>query len=746
MTGRPSQARPLNWGLRRALLAEQLEARWYLSGDPIVQVNTNGYGSFQLDLRPDVAPQTVANFLSYVDSGKYTNLVVSRSIPGFIIQAGGITSPTATYTSNSQFVPVPQSAEIKNEYQLPNTAYTISMARQGGNANSASDEWFINLADNTTTLAPGTSTDGFGYTVFGQVVGTSGQQVVNNIATVPTKNKGSVQTGPGSSTDLQNLPLTASSQLVQITSMTLLDGVIGNVFNDPNGNGQQDTGEAGVAGRTVFVDVDGTGQLNNNPSAVTDANGNYFIAGVTPGSFKVREVLASGVHSSTALQTVTFATDQAASHVNFGEGPDIAGTVFTDLNNDATFNSGDPGVAGRTVFLNNDGSGQPGPNNPSTTTDANGHFTFSGLAAGTYNVAEVVPANVSVSTNTQAVVVPATGPTAVANVGELPSIFGTVFNDLNVNGKFDTAEPGVAGVTVFLNNDSTGKPDTNNPSTTTDANGRFAFTGLTPGSYSVQQVIPANHGVTQTRAGTTVTVGSSQPLAVNIGDVFTSTIAPFPVAMNTATPSSDANTAFIDSLYFTLLGRHVDTASLTFWHQKLAGGATHASVAQGVWDSSEHRGDEVQQYYQTFLGRAAEPTGMNYWINTFHSWGTEKVLALNFVTVPEYQHLHVSDTDYVTALYNDIALRPADSAGVTFWTNALSSGQTRLQVAQAFINGQEASTRLVDSFYADFLHRATDPTSQATVTNLEQDKVSVESAAVSVLASDEYFTLVGKGG
>ena len=108
--------------------------------------------------------------------------------------------------------------------------------------------------------------------------------------------------------------------------------------------------------------------------------------------------------------------------------------------------------------------------------------------------------------------------------------------------------------------------------------------------------------------------------------------------------------------------------------------------------------------------------------------------------------MHVSDSDYVTALYNDIALRPADSAGVTFWTNALSSGQTRLQVAQAFINGQEASTRLVDSFYADFLHRATDPTSQATVTNLEQDKVSVESAAVSVLASDEYFTLVGKGG
>src|SRR5579883_2951280 len=101
---------------RRAVLSrlagESLESRCYLTaaatpGDPIVTVDTN-FGNFQLELFPADAPQSVANFLSYVTSGKYNDTVVSRSVPQFVVQTGGITSASTTYTSNSQFTPVPQ--------------------------------------------------------------------------------------------------------------------------------------------------------------------------------------------------------------------------------------------------------------------------------------------------------------------------------------------------------------------------------------------------------------------------------------------------------------------------------------------------------------------------------------------------------------------------------------------------------------------------------------------------------------
>jgi cyclophilin family peptidyl-prolyl cis-trans isomerase len=724
---------------RRRLAGETLEARWYLAGDPIVNVNTN-LGNFQVELFPSAAPQTVANFLSYVDSGKYNNAVVARAIPGFVVQTGGITSPSATYTSNSQFVPVAQNGTIPLEYNLPNTAGTLAMAR-GSTDNSASDEWFVNLVDNTSNLGPGgVSTDGFA--VFGKVLG-NGMQVVNSIAAVPTQDESSPPVG----VDLHNLPLGGPNhdQLVQVTSMAVVN-VEGTVFNDANGNGKDDSGEAGIAGRTVFVDVDGTGAPDtHNPSAVTDASGNYSITGVPAGSFTVREVLPAGAGLTTALPTVTFAADQTNPSVNFGEGPSIAGTVFTDLNNNGKLDAGEDGVAGRKVFLNIDNTGKP-DNNPSTTTDASGRFSFAGLATGTYNVMEVAPANVTLSTNTQSVAVTANHAAAVANVGEEPALVGTVFNDLNVNGTLDASEPGLAGVTVFLNVDGSGAPSAKNPSAVTDANGRFSFSGLTAGTYSVGEVITANHGVTLTTPTSSVTVGASQAPTVNLGNVLTSTLAPLPVSVNTTPPATDADTAYINGLYFSLLGHDADAGGLAFWQQQMSGGASREAVAQGIWSSPEHRGLEVDQFYQTFLGRAAEPAGRDYWINSFATFGDEKVDAADFLQSPEYEGLHHIDLDFVNALYNDVALRPADSAGLAFWQNALSTGQTRAQVATAFVNGQEASIRLADSFYANFLHRAPDAASkQAMTTNLEQNTVSVEDSAVHVLGSDEYFNRVTKG-
>src|SRR3569623_609552 len=120
---RPSSSVCRSNSPRWALGAEQLEARWLLSADPIVTVDTN-LGNFQIELLPSAAPQTVANFLSYVDSGAYTNTIFHRSVQPTstnptnigIVQAGCFTSSSATYTSTSAISTITTHSPIPLEY------------------------------------------------------------------------------------------------------------------------------------------------------------------------------------------------------------------------------------------------------------------------------------------------------------------------------------------------------------------------------------------------------------------------------------------------------------------------------------------------------------------------------------------------------------------------------------------------------------------------------------------------------
>jgi cyclophilin family peptidyl-prolyl cis-trans isomerase len=134
---------------------------------------------FNVEMLPTAPVNTVSNFLSYVNSGKYGNTFVHRADPVYsIIQGGGYVSPNAAE--------VVKSAPIALEYSIPNTRGTMAMARTAS-PNSATSEWFINGRDNTTTFGPA---NGGGYAVFGRVTGT-GMSVVDAISALPTYNIGS---------------------------------------------------------------------------------------------------------------------------------------------------------------------------------------------------------------------------------------------------------------------------------------------------------------------------------------------------------------------------------------------------------------------------------------------------------------------------------------------------------------------------------------------------------------------------
>jgi len=193
-------------------------------------------GPMDIELFDAAAPLTVANFLSYMNSGAYNNSFIHRSVPGFIIQGGGYTWNDAL----NQPVAVTAQAPVPNEFSATrsNLRGTIAMAKLGGDPNSATTEWFINLADNAANL----DAQNGGFTVFGQVMGT-GMQVADAIAALPIANAGGAfgnlplaTTPTGSTIQGSNLVMVSSVlALAPVGAVSLVNGwnLLGNSVNAP---------------------------------------------------------------------------------------------------------------------------------------------------------------------------------------------------------------------------------------------------------------------------------------------------------------------------------------------------------------------------------------------------------------------------------------------------------------------------------------------------------------------------------
>jgi cyclophilin family peptidyl-prolyl cis-trans isomerase len=148
------------------------------SKDPVTVMISTSKGNITVELLPAKAPETVANFLRYVDEGFYNGTIFHRVISGFMIQGGGYDQD---YTKKQTHDPVINEADNG----LSNVRGTIAMARTG-DPHSATAQFFINHTDNPA-LDHRNKGAGWGYAVFGKVTG--GMEVVDRIA--------SVETGPG---------------------------------------------------------------------------------------------------------------------------------------------------------------------------------------------------------------------------------------------------------------------------------------------------------------------------------------------------------------------------------------------------------------------------------------------------------------------------------------------------------------------------------------------------------------------
>jgi uncharacterized surface anchored protein len=303
-------------------------------------------------------------------------------------------------------------------------------------------------------------------------------------------------------------------------------GIAGIVFLDSNGNAIQDNGELGIAGVTVYLTNSSSTTIG---TATTDATGSYSFNGLTAGTYTVQFVAPSGYNFSTASTDTVTLTGGQTQNINAGlfQPNSVTGDVWTDSNANAVQDAGEGGLASVTVNLVSGGATVS-----TTVTDANGAFSFSGLSPVDYTVQFTAPANYEFSTPASEAFTLVSGQPEQVNAGVFQdgAVSGVAWLDSNANAVLDAGENGLAGVTVYLLDNT----NTTVGSATTDSSGNYSITGVPPGSYTAQFVapngyvlsMPAADDVTLTsgQADNNVDVGLFQPAAVS-GEVWSDTNA-----------------------------------------------------------------------------------------------------------------------------------------------------------------------------------------------------------------------------
>ena len=162
--------------------------------NPVVIIETSK-GTIAAELWPDKSPETVENFLAYVDDGFFDGTIFHRVIPGFMIQGGGFTPDMRQKAGKS---PVVNEARA----DVGNDRGTLAMARTG-DPHSATAQFFINHVDNAGLDHTAKTPQGYGYCVFGKV--TDGLDVVDAIATVRTATVGPFENVPTDAVEIVSI-------------------------------------------------------------------------------------------------------------------------------------------------------------------------------------------------------------------------------------------------------------------------------------------------------------------------------------------------------------------------------------------------------------------------------------------------------------------------------------------------------------------------------------------------------------
>jgi cyclophilin family peptidyl-prolyl cis-trans isomerase len=277
-----------------------------LDSESAVRIVTN-VGTMDFVLYNSATPQTVTNFLSYVNAAvnNYNGAVFHRSVSGFVVQGGGFKVQSAP----NNFSSIPTAPSPTNEPGISNLRGTVAMAKVGNNPNSATNQFFVNLGDNRSNLDrdSGSPNANGGFTAFARVAG-SGMAVADAMAILPTVNS-SVNVDGTPNTSLTDWPLTSASAAMDTTKVVSISSA------------------APVAVLSYAV----TENTNNTVATATISGTDVGITGLSGGQTNIT-VTATDLDGNTAQQSFSVTVNQA---------PLFTSTVPTDsglINTPYSFN------------------------------------------------------------------------------------------------------------------------------------------------------------------------------------------------------------------------------------------------------------------------------------------------------------------------------------------------------------------------------------------------------------------------
>lgn len=301
-SGTASSNRRGSYSAAARFRAEPLEERRMLT---ITVTFETSLGNFDVDLFDEETPATVQNFLNYINDGDYLNSIVHRSAKlqtggDFVVQGGGF---------RTDLTRIPTDPPVMNEPGISNLRGTIAMAKLGGDPNSATSQWFINLGDNSFLDSEMSGA----FTVFGEVVG-DGMDIVDAIADVDRfdiRSIDPVDFGAFNEIPLRNYtetdPLTTptTDQLIVVHSISVktspnLGRITGMAYFDTNVNGTREVNEAGLSNVLVFLDINNDGTVQaGEPQTTTDAAGFYQFNQLAAGDYTI-QIVPRDAHALTS--------------------------------------------------------------------------------------------------------------------------------------------------------------------------------------------------------------------------------------------------------------------------------------------------------------------------------------------------------------------------------------------------------------------------------------------------------------
>ncbi len=299
--------------------------------------------------------------------------------------------------------------------------------------------------------------------------------------------------------------------------------ITGNVYRDTNNNGQKDVGENGIFAARVYVDLNNDNvRQNTEPTALTDANGNYTISTVPgnpiptdpddpiPAAYSVRHIVPGGLHATEPLggayTNVHVGYGEVLTGYDFGDADapsSISGFVYEDLNGNGTRQVGETLIPNARVYIDTNSNNIFDVGETNVLTNNNGLYNFTGLVAGTYRIRHVVPSGYALSSPSNGLLLVTVGVSQDAQNKNFGVTFvgsglsGTVFNDLNDNGVRDGGEPGIPNVRVFLDSTGDKKYNVGERFAITDGAGFYSFSGLKPGRRTFYHETPTGFRLTR---------------------------------------------------------------------------------------------------------------------------------------------------------------------------------------------------------------------------------------------------------